>query len=584
MSAMPLDPITLASILRSLPGMQQAKTKATRDATTRDNFIAMGQRPSQGNYTPTQQGGLYQTVGKYNTDYGKIGNDILGGLGSDYFGRKAERSAEAAANMSDSEIMRTVEQFGQTADGKGPAGGATEETLRGYLGMLGGPDAQGLLGSKLRVQSRYVNENGDVVALMSDGSRMLTGDKADYSVNVIQNEGQEPFGYGRSGAGRNRIFPAQTPGQQPTPINPSAPAPFGPMDSAPGAEASLYDRIRWTESAGDDGAVSPAGAIGPMQLMPDTARYLEKSLGLPEGSTDTDPAANFEAGKAYIDQRIEARNGNEALALMDYNWGQGNVNKWIAAGSDPNAIPTETQNFIQRVQAGRKPGESVPEGRASAAASTGVLAPGQSPYRKPTTYETSAAGQQAKIDVAAANVGTQAAVDAQIRGTVMDAENAANFRKLLPQIETSLATAENVSKQLLEHPGLSDITGASALARVPDGLTARAYVNAVMAGTPAADAFALHDQLKGKVFLAAYESLKGGGQITEIEGNKAEQALARMSRAQTTDAYKQAVRDFMDALRAGQAKIRAAAQLGTTPAPAPATNPALPAGFEWVDE
>lgn len=58
---------------------------------------------------------------------------------------------------------------------------------------------------------------------------------------------------------------------------------------------------------------------------------------------------------------------------------------------------------------------------------------------------------------------------------------------------------------------------------------------------------ALLDQLKGQNFMQAYQSLKGGGQITEVEGQKAEQAAGRMSRAQTVSEFYDALKDFRSA-------------------------------------
>ena len=63
------------------------------------------------------------------------------------------------------------------------------------------------------------------------------------------------------------------------------------------------------------------------------------------------------------------------------------------------------------------------------------------------------------------------------------------------------------------------------------------------------------DQLKGNVFLQAYESLKGSGQITEIEGIKAEAAIARMNRAQGGPAFRQALNEFLDVIETAQNRI-----------------------------
>jgi hypothetical protein len=49
------------------------------------------------------------------------------------------------------------------------------------------------------------------------------------------------------------------------------------------------------------------------------------------------------------------------------------------------------------------------------------------------------------------------------------------------------------------------------------------------------------DQLKGKAFLQAFETLKGGGQITEREGLAATKAIARLERQQSPEAYKESL-------------------------------------------
>jgi len=52
------------------------------------------------------------------------------------------------------------------------------------------------------------------------------------------------------------------------------------------------------------------------------------------------------------------------------------------------------------------------------------------------------------------------------------------------------------------------------------------------------------DQIKGGAFLQAFESLKGGGQITELEGQKAEAAQSRLNTAQSEDDFKEALMEY----------------------------------------
>jgi hypothetical protein len=54
------------------------------------------------------------------------------------------------------------------------------------------------------------------------------------------------------------------------------------------------------------------------------------------------------------------------------------------------------------------------------------------------------------------------------------------------------------------------------------------------------------EQLQGQAFLQAFESLKGGGSITEIEGQAATNAIARLNRAQSAEAFREGLRDLQE--------------------------------------
>lgn len=78
-----------------------------------------------------------------------------------------------------------------------------------------------------------------------------------------------------------------------------------------------------------------------------------------------------------------------------------------------------------------------------------------------------------------------------------------------------------------------------------------------MQGIPGTDAkrFGTRvDQLNGQAFLQAFESLKGAGQITEIEGTKATQAVGRLDSAQKAEDYRQALKELRDILVIGQSR------------------------------
>lgn len=63
-------------------------------------------------------------------------------------------------------------------------------------------------------------------------------------------------------------------------------------------------------------------------------------------------------------------------------------------------------------------------------------------------------------------------------------------------------------------------------------------------GTSEADFDARLNEVKGGAFLKAFETLKGGGQITEVEGKKATDAITRMNRSQSEDEFVKAALEF----------------------------------------
>jgi hypothetical protein len=91
-------------------------------------------------------------------------------------------------------------------------------------------------------------------------------------------------------------------------------------------------------------------------------------------------------------------------------------------------------------------------------------------------------------------------------------------------------------------------------------------------GTQAASFDALFRQAEGGAFLQAYESLRGTGQITEIEGTKATSALTRMERSQSEVEFVKAAREFADVIRGAVARAdkRYTRLTGEAPAAAPA--------------
>ncbi|CAI9399143.1 lytic transglycosylase domain-containing protein [Lelliottia sp. T2.26D-8] len=116
-----------------------------------------------------------------------------------------------------------------------------------------------------------------------------------------------------------------------------------------GMDDLLYG-VMMTESGGNPLAYNArSGAAGAYQFMPETAR----DMGLKVNSQvdeRLDPEKSRAAASVYMRQLLKRYNGNVDNALRAYNWGMGNVDKWIANGSDISALPKETQDYTGKVR------------------------------------------------------------------------------------------------------------------------------------------------------------------------------------------------------------------------------------------
>lgn len=113
----------------------------------------------------------------------------------------------------------------------------------------------------------------------------------------------------------------------------------------------LSNLVIQAESSGDPTAVSPKGAKGLMQLMPDTAEEMAKELGVPysEARLTADPQYNMALGNAYLNKMLGRYGGNSTLAVAAYNAGPGSVDKWIKANGDPRTGEISNQGFIEAI-------------------------------------------------------------------------------------------------------------------------------------------------------------------------------------------------------------------------------------------
>lgn len=125
-----------------------------------------------------------------------------------------------------------------------------------------------------------------------------------------------------------------------------------------GVSKDLLKAMAKAESNFRADATSHCGAMGIMQLMPQTAASL--------GVTDAyDPEQNIMGGAQYISRLLEKYNGNLSYAVAAYNAGSGNVDKY-------GGIPpfNETQNYVVKVLRYLEEGVTIPDSSSTAGTGT----------------------------------------------------------------------------------------------------------------------------------------------------------------------------------------------------------------------
>lgn len=159
---------------------------------------------------------------------------------------------------------------------------------------------------------------------------------------------------------------------------------------------------------------------------------------------------------------------------------------------------------------------------------------------------------------AAQDPNLQAQIAGSKSGATVAAKDAAESTIELPKVVAQGEEAVKLVDDLLKAPGFEQAVGGSRMLGVQK-----------IPGTDAYDFDVRLNQLKGKQFLQAFETLKGGGQITEVEGKKATEAIARMDAASTEKEFTKAAREFQDIIKQGveRAKVKAGGKSETPSAP-----------------
>ena len=113
-------------------------------------------------------------------------------------------------------------------------------------------------------------------------------------------------------------------------------------------DPALLAAVIYRESKFDADAVSDSGAVGLMQLLPETAKGIAQYTGGAKFRVDDlyDPELNVRYGSFYL-RRLLRKYGDVELALAAYNAGQANVDEWIGKGGE--IAFAETREYVDDV-------------------------------------------------------------------------------------------------------------------------------------------------------------------------------------------------------------------------------------------
>jgi hypothetical protein len=306
----------------------------------------------------------------------------------------------------------------------------------------------------------------------------------------------------------------------------------------------------------DQGATYENRITGKREFMP----KISEGIG-PDGSGGFAPVRGYAASLAEIE-------GAKARAVEAARAGFDPVT--ITPAGSTNPVMTSRAQLMGGAQPPTQTGNGYAGGSASAAAS-GQREILLQELRKPNLLAEDKSALMRELSRLGGAPAQSGAASSPVGGIRLQSPSEA--AQLLDQIkadieptkqkQATIDSAMNAFKlvdKALTHPGLATSTGLSGT------LDPRNYIP----GTDAKNYQSIQKQLQGSAFLSAFASLKGGGQITEVEGAKAEAAIARLQTAQSTEEYKSALKDYQEVIGQGLKRygvdVGGQEQKSTTPA------------------
>lgn len=614
----PYDSMTMKALMQSLPELQRKKRRAEQLRRSQEELRQMAATPVGGGVSKTQHGGMFQTVGSYIPDYAGMGDAISGALGSYFEGKKASAAEDEYATDQSNAILSALQQyttggtppkatlatpgaasqgmadratgmlgpsapsspfampsaetqqpFGNIGAGLGAAEEdqmaleehgpmPTQETLRAYMGMIGGPDIKDFLPKSLsdrKLHATVEDDSGQVWNVFDTGESERTGIRARVKgLKPVYDELRREWGVLDP---VSRKWTRTTP---PDELGEGQPVESASTGGGTISRRDLHSRQKMAESGGRADALSPAGAFGPMQLMPGTAAELEQKFGLPPGSSKN-PRINEMLGRAYMDEQLERYGDDQEAALIAYNAGPGNADKWLAAGRDYAVLPKreETEPYVRKILGG---------GPATT-----------------TTVSTGYGGQLTPEEKARQEATGKLPVELEKKQGEADIENRVMARNNIQKTADTWTQVKGLAQDLALDPNLGLIAAGEAGSLYPKG---EGFLNQIGQAAFGAydprvnDVAAKVKRIKSSAFMQGFQQLvgQGAGSITEAEGAKIAALQANLDDVQSEEQLRTVLQDFVTLGDAIQARWKALASGDMTGGMgAPAGGDEIPAGW-----
>jgi len=333
-----------------------------------------------------------------------------------------------------------------------------------------------------------------------------------------------------------------------------AKSPFGNVNPASFTSASLK---AFMDSGGKDFSI----------LVPAVSADTQAKLS----QVDANTAARLKQDREISDRAFNGLSANQKASLnneaarLGISSAELFFNTGMKAGGVPNVAQPTAQPMAQPVAQPMAQPLAQPVAQAPMQAQAPMsmqpqarpVAPPVAPPVSPNQALANALSPKAQQELQVAQLKDQQAA-AQALPQVMQ-----QGKTLIGAIDQMIGLKDAQGKVVIpEHKGLKDVVGTM----IPF------EYKPFQGGTPGADFKAYYDQVQGGAFLEAVQRMKGTGAITEIEGTKATAALLRASKAQTPDAFRNAMSEFRDIIQTGMDNATTKAGKGRIPTYNPTTG------------